>query len=538
MKEVVYKFSHEEYQNIEYQDQTDVDFIPYYHPRKKNKATFHYKSSNQDQDFYIQNYGNPLCEVKKIYGMVVVEKSEDKVSWKLFTGSRHRRPGVFWFKTVKNLKYITVNLKTGDVYSGTLSNYQKKKKFTKTLRRNSFQENPIQNSKSIVKNYFVSLSGDGYFPANESIKKFLDIIDGGRFSDSISDEDRLLKFYLDKRKVKYPNNFGLYREFFSLKEAKKILKKNDSKLVESFMIHQNLTGKKIKKALHSCQKLNVILLKDAKKLFGNDWIHQEPNFIENCLNYKINSFFFGIGQLGEQSNFTKEELKKIYNIFKLTYFDLEIDEYTFRDHLGIYSQLKRYGFDVKWKSTNASEFRVEHLDWSNTLDFYKRGEYTRTYPQHYYQLLKKPIVIDDVSYHPVILDKTSNYNEETDCQSNCVKTYIGRSNSIIISLRKFQPTSDIRATIQYELFKDKETNKINIDRVQFLGRFNKSLELEWNKALLKLDEIMLSCVRDKRYSNVKISKKCANGILLESDSDWNEETGKLRWTYKEIEHEL
>lgn len=538
MKEEIYKYSHEEYQNIEYQDNTDVNFIPNFNPKKKNKVTFGYKSSNKDKDFYIQNYGNPLCEIKKTYAMIVVEKTEDKISWKFFTGYRHRRVGMYWFKTSKNLRYLTVNIKTGDVYSGDLMNYQKKKKFTRSLRRNSFNENPIQSAKAIVKNFLLQFSAEGFFASHNSIKCFLDQIDQGKFSDSITDEDRLFKFYLDKRKIKYPNNFGLYKEFFKDKNGKKLLKKNDLKLVESFMSYKNLKGKKIKKSLHSCENLNVTLLNQAKNLFGDDWIHQEDDFIKNCLNYKSHSLFFGFVSLVDNCSFSKEELRKVYKLFKITYFDLEIDEYTFKDHIFIYSQLKRYGADVKWKSTNGSEFRIEHLDWSNSLDFYKRGEYIRIYPEHYYDLLKNPIRVENNLYYPVILDKTSNYNEESDNQSNCVKTYIGRSNSIIISLRKYDPTSNLRATIQYELLKDKETNKIKTNRVQFLGRFNQSLDVEWNDALLKLDDIMLSCVRDNRYSNVKITKKCANGVFLESDSDWNEDTGKLKWTYKEIEHEL
>ena len=177
------------------------------------------------------------------------------------------------------------------------------------------------------------------------------------------------------------------------------------------------------------------------------------------------------------------------------------------------------------------------MDWSNTLEFYKKGEYTRIYPQHYYKILKNPIVIDNENYFPVILDKTSNYNEESDRQSNCVKTYIGRSSSIIISLRKHSTDSEVRSTIQYEIIKDIENDKISVNRVQFLGRFNSKLESSWDEPLLKLDKLMLLCVQDKKYTNVKITKKCGNGVILESDSEWMENTGRLKWSYKEIENE-
>lgn len=536
MKEVIYKFSHEFYSNLVFNDHNDVDCIPSYHPRKKNKETFTYKSTNNDQDFFVKNYGNPLCDINKKYILVVVEKNGDKVSLKLFSGSRQRRAGVFWFKVVKNVYFLTVNVKTGDVYSGSILNYQKKRKFTRTLRRNNFNENPLQAIKANIKNSFSILCHDGFAPAKESIDILLKELDGGRYSDSIKDTDRLFKFYLDKRNIKYPNNFGIYANVFKSKDFKKNLKKNDLKVVESFMITNNLSGKKIKKSLHSCVNLNISLLSEARKFFG-DWINQEEDSILKCLNYSSNSFFFGIYGFGDSENFSKEELKRIYKIFKLTFFELELDEYTLRDHIHIYLQLKRYNENnVKWLSTNISEFRKEHLDWSNTLEFYKRGEYDRIYPKHYYDILKKPISVENELFFPVILDKTLNYNEESDVQSNCVKTYIGRSGSIIISLRKDSPDSIVRATVQYELTKEKDG--INIMRVQFRGRFNASLEEWWSEALLKLDKLMLSCVKHKNYKNVKITKKCANGIVLESDSEWVEENGKLRWTYKEIEHEF
>lgn len=544
MKEVIYKVSFETYQNTQFDDQTDIKYLNDYCPpqksRAKNKTVFNYKTNNQDKDFYIENYGNPLCEIHKIYAMIVVEKNEDKISLKFFNGTRHRRAGVFWFKVVKNMKFLTINTKTGDMYCGSIQNYQKKKKFAKSLRRNSFFENPLTEMKSSINNFLINfnLSKDSFTNTKESIDAFLKEIDGGRHSETIKDTDRIFKFYLDKRKIKYPNNFWLYSNTFKSKDFKKILKKNDLKIVDSFMVFNNLNGKKVKKSLHSCVGLNISLLLEAKKIFGDDWINQEDDFIIKCLNYSSTSFVFGFSNLGDFEFFNKEELKRIYKIFKLTFFELELDEYTFRDHIYIYSQLKRYGeINFKWASTNISEFRKEHLDWSNTLEFYKKGEYTRIYPQHYYKILKNPIIIGKEDYFPVILDKTSNYNEESDRQSNCVKTYIGRSSSIIISLRKHSTDSEVRSTIQYEIIKDIENDKISVNRVQFLGRFNSKLESSWDEPLLKLDKLMLLCVQDKKYTNVKITKKCGNGIILESDSEWMENTGRLKWSYKEIENE-
>jgi hypothetical protein len=185
---------------------------------------------------------------------------------------------------------------------------------------------------------------------------------------------------------------------------------------------------------------------------------------------------------------------------------------------------------LKWISDDDSKefFRDEHLDWSDKIQFYKRGHYERTYPQLIYDTIERPIG----EYYPVVLNNSTMYNEESSVQSNCVKTYIGKPQSIIVSLRKGSPYSEERATIEYRLMKDGD--KIKCDRVQSLGRFNSKLDEQWTEPVFNLDEYLLSFVKDKKFETVKLTKKCANGTVLKSDSEWDD-TGTLRWTYKGIE---
>jgi hypothetical protein len=90
-----------------------------------------------------------------------------------------------------------------------------------------------------------------------------------------------------------------------------------------------------------------------------------------------------------------------------------------------------------------------------------------------------------------------------------------------------------RATIEYSLIK--KDNKIFADRVQSLGKFNQKLDVQWTTVLLKLDQVVLSCVRDKRFETVKLTKECNNGAVLKSDTYWNDE-GKLRWVVQNIDN--
>jgi hypothetical protein len=182
---------------------------------------------------------------------------------------------------------------------------------------------------------------------------------------------------------------------------------------------------------------------------------------------------------------------------------------------------------------NRSDFRHEHLDWTDKLQSYRQGTYYRQYPDYTYTVISKPITSVDGVYYPVVLDNSKNYNEESAIQSNCVKTYIGKAGSIIVSLRKGGVDSDERATIEYNMTKGLLNESVRISRVQSLGRFNKGLPENWNEVLLKLDERMLYYVNEKEFDTVKIKKVLKSGLELESSSNWNT-TGRLVWDKKEI----
>ena len=552
MKEEIFKVSYEAYTTVVFHDTVPITFP---HPRNKyffedeneadiwdqllhtnDKATLSKKSdvylenfvSNVEEDFVL-HYGNPLARVLKSYLMILVERDGDKVSMKVFNGFRERRVGNKWFKVARSVDYITVNTKTGDVYSGFLHNYQNKKKVRKKLNKNYFLNEPVSNIGYVIRDKIWSYSHNSVEIAMDASSKFMDEVDGRRGLVSIFGLDkRLFKFYLDKKGIKYPNNFFLYSSRLVGPIFRKTLKKNDNRLVDTFMIHNGLTGKKLKKCLHSCKGLNLDLYLVAKNLFGDDWINQDDDFILQTLNseFKIkdavipDEFVSVIG---------KDELRRVFNLFKKVYFEEMLDTYTFIDHIEIYTQLKMYGeTDLRWMSNDVDIFRNEHLDWSDKLTFYKNGHYERIYPIYSYEHLEQPLG----EYYPVLLDDSTSYNEESSTQSNCVKTYIGKSSNIILSLRKGSRYSEERATIEYQLYR--EDDKVKCRRVQSLGKYNGKLSDEWTHWLLKLDLKMLYYVNDDRFEPVKITKKCYNGTFFESDSYWDED-GFLKWDNKIIE---
>lgn len=549
MKEEIFKVKYEKYESVLHHDSTPLSYPhpiinnvswlneddgekPQREPNKrKQRLVYIPKDTHNSEEIYIQNYGNPLAKVTKNYVMAVVEKEMHKVSLKLFWGFRERRVGNTWFKTSRNVEYITVNTKTGDVYFGYLHNFQKKRKAAKKINKNYFVSEPINSMKMKLRNILGGYVENHYEVSMEAISKFMIEIDNREDFEKLDFEKRLFRYYLNKKNIKYPNNFHLYaKELFGPK-IRKVLKKNGNKLIDAYMKHNELTGKQVKIALHNCSRLNTGCYLSARKLFGDDWINQDPSFILRALNSEDNYSHRSVA--AEFVNVVgKDELRKVFRLFKRVFFDGVLDSHSFFDHIRMYTELKLYGeTDLKWMSDddNKDFFRQEHLDWSDKIQFYKRGHYNRIYPSYTYDTIESPI--DD--YYPVVLNDSTNYNEESSTQSNCVKTYIGRPSSFIVSLRKGSPDSDERATIEYRISKSGEI--ILCDRVQSLGRFNGKLDEHWLNPLFKLDERLLSYVKDKRFESVKITKKCANGSFLESNSEWDD-MGTLRWTYRAIEN--
>ena len=533
VKEVIYKKNFERYITTKYKDYTkilplDENGPDLYFGASEKHPLFQKEESFEGEEYYLKHLKDPMYSVQKEYVMIVVEKNEYKVSIKFFNGFMLRQGGKPWFKVEKHLDYISVNLKTGDVYNGSLRRFNKKTKCIKSIRRNCFYLEPLNSLKSKLKNYLTIFTDTAFHEVSTAFSEFLFQIDQRKNFESLNYEDRLFRFYLDKRGIKYPNNFKVYTSELRGREMKKILTKNDNKLVESVMIKNNLSGKKIRHALHFCNSLNLTLYEVARKMFGDNWLNQDKESVildllnqpSSCVN--IPTQFIEL--------VSKEELRKVYILFKQVFIHQNLDSMTFSDHMRMYTELKLFGeHDLKWKSVESkSDFREEHLDWTEKLQHYKMGNYTRHYPEYMYEMISQPLY---ENYHPVLLNTSSKYNEESSWQSNCVKGYIGKAGCLIVSVRGGGLLEE-RATIEYRLTMKDEL--VHADRVQSLGKFNQKLEAHWDTVLLKLDKQVLSCVRDERFETVKLTKECKNGTILNSDTYWDE-GGNLRWTFKNID---
>lgn len=500
---------------------------------KKKRLKFTVSHESGSHDDYIQNYGNPLCLVRKDYVTLLVECKGDKISLKIFEGFRFRTAGKPYFIIDKSMEYITVNKKTGDVYYGTLKHYNKKKNFKKLFSKNNFHTKNSQKLLYTLKNGFYTVENH-----KDITNQFIDAVDVfvKNFSnwspESKSLDDVLLKYYLDKKHLKYPNNFGVFWSEYVTRIPLKEIRKNNNKVVDAFMKKNDLKGDAVKKALHTCKRINVPMLNLAYFLFPEEWVNQDFNLIILSLEYDANSTYYNY-DLGEnigELNLTKAELRKVFMIFKHT-LSSHINLYTFFDHIRFYRELKILGEEVKWNANNLSTFNKEHADFTEKVEYHKKGSYHRIYPEYMYDLMGRVITHNNDKYYPVLLDETSNYVMESTIQSNCVKSYIGTSSSYIVSLRKGNVDSEERATIEFRLRKIDDT--ITFTTPQMLGRFNGKLSDEWNEPIQVLKTIFDSCLQDKRFEPVKIKKVFKNNKELISDTYWDDE-GRLRWSSVDV----
>ena len=428
-----------------------------------------------------------------------------------------------------------MNTKTGDVYVGGIDNYHLKRKSKKRINRNYFIGEPLNNLSLSIRNCIRRVDSNlDVDCAHDALEVFIQTIDPINNFGVLTNNQRLFKFYLNKRGVKFPNNFHIYTNEWFGPEIKKILKKTDNRMVDAVMVRNELSGKQIKKALHNCEGLNLPMLTLARNMFNDDWVNQDYELILGCLNSNINYYPLPVDF---KEFVTNEELKRVFKLFRHVVIHGTLDAHTFYDHMRFYCDLKLYEPNIKWMSSDddKSDFRGEHLDWVDKIQSYREGTYYRKYPDYSYQVISEPIEHGGEVYYPVLLDNSKSYNQESAIQSNCVKTYIGKCGSMIVSLRQGGVDSEVRATIEYKLSYTFVGKIIHVDRVQSLGRFNKKLTEEWDDVLFKLDRRMLYYVKDENFDTVKIKKVHKSGLELESTSYWRDD-GRLVWDKEKIEN--
>jgi hypothetical protein len=491
---------------------------------------FKYSHSTDTKEDFEKNYGNPLCTVTVIRMTFVVERTEDKVSMKVFWFNKSRSAGKVYFTKGSMMYFVTYSLKTNDLYSGYIRNSFKKKKFVKRLRKNYFASKPINTIHNILHNNFGQFkkedinetSLDIWLPA---ISTFTSQIPNYKFDFMLNTDENLYQHYMLTRGIKFPDNFTTFINVVPL-ASKRVLKKCGYKLVESYMMNNNFTGDKVRKVLQKVEFINDKFYKETEKFFGEKFLrHQNEDVLKSIFEFK-----HGYQIPSDEGLMSETEKKNAFEVFKLVIGHTG-NLQSFIDHINFYVLLRRFEV-IKWRSNNLSSFNKEHVQWSDKYSHYTTGTYTRYYSDLFVKGMQEKIFNKNgVEYYPIVLTKSSEYNMESGIQSNCVKTYINRASSLIISLREGSEFSTERATLEYYISIDDKKN-INIKRVQSLGRFNQKLSDKWNLVLDELDSRMNRMTKQFELPKVKVE---VGNTTIESESKFLDR-GYLDWVSDHVDN--
>jgi hypothetical protein len=289
----------------------------------------------------------------------------------------------------------------------------------------------------------------------------------------------------------------------------------------------NISSEKVKKIIHKVQRPCFTSIVQLIKVFGKDFILQRPDE-ELCEIFSLKNddtpFMPTIPNL---ENFKKRDLYNCYRIYYLCKKE-SFSQHTFYDHIRFFSVLSKYE-PIRWNSTTLKELLSEHAVWSDKVDFYTQGKYSRMYSDEFVEKISKPIEMKDGQvFTPVILQNSNEYVDESAHQSNCVRTYQDRPSSLIISLRK---ENGDRASIEYlpsiGKFALNDTQPIHFNRVQTLGKFNQSLDESWDDAIFQLD------VRLKTINQNMWGTPTAEFVTGGSKKEYEflfDDNGRLCWT--------
>lgn len=482
-----------------------------------------HKIYQNSKEKYLEHYGDKLSEISLVRKTVVIEKIGDKISLKYFYYESYRNPGVHWFSKKNFMDFLTLNTKTGILYTGHIGKLRNKKR-TKKIFTNKFWYSP--------ETYFVDAayalqartsSSTHEMTENRQIsKKLMDIffsnVPGFEFMVPENMYNKLgasfHRYYLTKKGVKLPDNFINYNQQYSLIPNAKSLKKAKNKFIDAVMIQNGISGDKVRKILHETQVPPTL---DSYKFFmglvGQDRLHQDDKMLNNVLTYPNNNWSVPSNLYEDLSD---SERKNAWSCVK----DGMMGIQTLKDHLVFLKYLKDEGLNFKWKAKTKPEFNIEHKRLSDEFNRFKYGILNRKYPQGYRDFFKEPLKVGGINYKVVLLETHHDFYSESEYQSNCVKTYLSRPGSLILSVRDGKDWATVEYTVRSFRY------KWLVERPQSLGRFNEKLNEHWDVVLSWLDVKVEELLSEHGY-DFTLSKQKGD-MSIEYNLEWDDE-GRAKW---------
>jgi hypothetical protein len=552
--------------------------VPFLEPHSKSKVKFFYNNSNVGENIEIKyayydkrrncsifettndrhikkHFGNPFSEIETRVIERSVRRHGDKLTIKVYVNSKYRRLNHIYFKKTFYVKSLTINLKTGNFTIGEIS--KRGKTSSKRFRINCFShlKNFLLLSGTPFKlgNSFMETNSTLYDEYVENLNdiEFMNVVWktlGFNIPKRECDQrlffDEMIKFFVERKKIKVPDNYeNLLIKFYP---TEKYLKKNDRKLIASVLDMFNIKSKITIKLLHTVKNIDIASLVSLSILFGDDYPKYlgsiDINHFDNTLKVSPSDEQTKQLILNTVKNTTilrlptdveKENLIKILNSpnrgSEMTINSMNIT--LIIDHFNMLEKIQRYVPDIEMKAKSFDEFHKEHNEFSRIIGAMKKGwviEYQ--FNEDTVKQIEKPIPLkinigtdeepiyakgkdgELFTIYPKILKREEEYKEEGDFMHHCVASYSDKERSIIISFRT-KDESD-RGTCEF----DCQTGEM----IQARHFCNKEVPAD---IMMAIDKLKPTIVRLARFGKLhSIEKKKVpvkiNGIeIIKEDRD-------------------
>lgn len=469
--------------------------------RNKELHYFTVSKYSENKEDFIEEYGNMLCDLENYRRTVVVEKEGDKVRLSFYYYRKIRKVGKVYFAKMYDRSYLTYNLKTDNFYMTDVV------KSIGHRSRKRIRCNPTYNIGRIVEHiHDFKFTNDD----SEYLKVFMRALDSDTNYGKdkfLTFEEAFIRFFVKRNGIKGPNHMtSLILRYYP---GKKLFRKNGFNLVHSILDSVGLKSKYFISLMNNykpdlsyiIQYSNLLGLKYVKTI-DKDFFSKErapyETFVDIRKKYYEDTEFYPKYQ--NITDYDRKNIVKVINDFTKTKPDTSLNSTRsmnitglINDHIRIMDNLRMFEEDVKFRAKTYSEFEQEHVNYSEKYSLYRNSE------EIYYQYGEK--IINSLKdsqkgYEYVLLSNDMDYINESTHQNNCVRTYIDKFDSIIISVR----FGDRRVTTEFT-YKG--------DCIQKRGSYNSEVDESFNDGIIELERIMKTIYLsgDLKPPTIKIKNK-------------------------------
>ena len=459
------------------------------------------KSQVVNEEKWLAESFNYLNSVWTNRVTLVLEENHDKLKFSIFKFAKKRQVGHKYFGKVSEDIHLTFNKTTKNFFI-TTSKFFNRKRHTST-RKNSVLD--LKNTINTISfNFFMqklislstteSLSSLDYdLDTHPQLKKFIK-----KLQRTLNDKLKVkfnfnegigpglvkgtLDWFVKERKIKVPNDY--YNYMFNHYPGIRKLKKYKNNLGRAILDNMELKGKYYIKLINTHGGYNLTDLITLKKILGPKFVKLIPLSFLKLTNYQKDSKE-NIIQFNPDHPFGWNLKLSLHKTEKLNLLKLLKDVANTPQYAVTF--LRQLEDHLRIRSKNLEHFNMTHTEWSNLIHIYQRNIETHyLYSSKFLKELEEPIIINNKEYEVKVLKNDKDYFEEGQIQHHCVRSYLDRYDSIIVSVRN---KSDVleRMTVEFKGesshsgYRDSIKDYRGRTMVQSQMKFNQPPIGEWEK---------------------------------------------------------